>query len=88
MKSEEIKAQYPGKIQRKDDKRIFVMNTVFNLAETFLVAALIDLFESKEDTECTSTGWVRDEQVVPFAQVFKVRMMDMFIWYLSLLLRM
>jgi len=71
LKSEEIKAQYPGKIQRKDDKRIFVMNTVFNLAETFLVAALIDLFESKEDTECTSTGWVRDEQVVPFAQVFK-----------------
>jgi len=71
LKSDEIKSIYLGKIQRKDDKRIFVMNTVFNLAETYLVAALIDHFESKEDTECTETGWVKDGQEVTFAKVFK-----------------
>eukprot|EP00092_Neocalanus_flemingeri_P082218 GFUD01102881.1.p1 GENE.GFUD01102881.1~~GFUD01102881.1.p1 ORF type:complete len:304 (+),score=78.52 GFUD01102881.1:29-940(+) len=71
LKSEEIKSIYPGKIQRKDDKRIFVMNTVFNLAETYLVAALINHFECKEDTVCTATGWVRDGQEVTFAKVFK-----------------
>ena len=72
MTSEEIKSTYPGKIQRKDEKRIFVMNTVFNLAETCLVAALIHHFESKDDTECRATGWVRAGKEVTFAQVFKV----------------
>ena len=48
------------------------MNTVFNLAETCLVAALIHHFESKDDTECRATGWVRAGKEVTFAQVFKV----------------
>ena len=38
---------YPGGVQRKDEKRIFVMNTLFNLAETFLIAALIDFFDKQ-----------------------------------------
>ena len=38
---------YPGGVQRKDEKRVFVMNTLFNLAETFLVAALIDFFDKQ-----------------------------------------
>ena len=56
---------------RKDDKRIFVMNTMFNLAETYLVAALIDYFENKEDTESTATGWIRNGKEVTFAKVFQ-----------------
>jgi len=71
MNSQEIKSIYPGRIQRKDDKRIFVMNTVFNLAETCLVAALVHHFESKDDTVCTATGWTRDGQDVTFASLFK-----------------
>ena len=38
---------YPGGIQRKDEKRVFVMNTMFNLAETFLIAALIDFYDKQ-----------------------------------------
>ena len=34
-------------MQRKDEKRVFVMNTLFNLAETFLIAALIDFFDKQ-----------------------------------------
>eukprot|EP00092_Neocalanus_flemingeri_P002248 GFUD01002394.1.p1 GENE.GFUD01002394.1~~GFUD01002394.1.p1 ORF type:complete len:504 (+),score=173.37 GFUD01002394.1:133-1512(+) len=71
MKSEEIKAIYPSKIQRKDDARVFVMNTLFNLAETFLIAALVDHFDQREDYEGTATGWVKDGKEFTFAQLFK-----------------
>jgi len=57
LRDSEIKAVYPGKVQRKDEKRVFVMNTLFNLAETFLVAALIDLFDGQEDVVNTEHGW-------------------------------
>ena len=72
LKSEEIKALYPGKIQRKDDTRVFVMNTLFNLAETFLIAALVDHFDKREDYEGTATGWLKDGEEFTFAQLFKV----------------
>ena len=72
MKSEDIKATYPGKIQRKDDSRVFVMNTLFNLAETFLIAALVDHFDKREDYVGTESGWVKEGEEFTFAQLFKV----------------
>ena len=72
MKSEDIKATYPGKIQRKDDSRVFVMNTLFNLAETFLIAALVDHFDKREDYEGNESGWVKEGEEFTFAQLFKV----------------
>jgi len=71
MKSEDIKATYPGKIQRKDDSRVFVMNTLFNLAETFLIAALVDHFDKREDYEGNESGWVKEGEEFTFAQLFK-----------------
>jgi len=71
LSSEEIKGVYPGKIQRKDDQRIFVMNTVFNLAETCLVAALIHYFENKDSTTCTPSGWSCGGQDFTFSNLFK-----------------
>ena len=38
---------YPGGVQRKDEKRVFVMNTLFNLAEIFLIAALVDFYDKQ-----------------------------------------
>ena len=72
MKSEDIKATYPGKIQRKDDSRVFVMNTLFNLAETFLIAALVDHFDKREDYEAAESGWVKEGEEFTFSQLFKV----------------
>jgi len=71
LKSEEIKEIYPGKIQRKDDSRVFVMNTLFNLAETFLIAALVDHFDRSEEYESVTTGWVKDGEKFTFLQLFK-----------------
>ena len=45
--SKKVMSTYPGGVQRKDEKRVFVMNTLFNLAETFLIAALIDFFDKQ-----------------------------------------
>ena len=44
---------YPGGVQRKDEKRVFVMNTLFNLAETFLIAALVDFYDKQVFTIVT-----------------------------------
>ena len=74
LKSDEIKAIYPNKVQRKDDSRIFVMNTIFNLAETFLICALIDHFDKKEEyVECYD-GWVKNENLFMFSTLFMVGM--------------
>ena len=72
LTSEEIKHIYPGKIQRKDDKRIFVMNTMFNLAETCLVAQLINYFESLDDVEVKDFGRSTKGKETSFASLFEV----------------
>jgi len=72
LKDKEIKAVYPGKIQRKDDQRVFVMNTLFNLAETFLVAALVDHLDHQTEVDSTEKGWViPGKGEVTFADLFK-----------------
>ena len=57
----EVAAEYPGRLQPASD-RVFVMNTLFNLAETFLLAALVDWLDSNQDWEATSSGWRRNKQ--------------------------
>ena len=47
------------------------MNTLFNLAETYLVAALIDFFDSKLDYEKRKNGWIIDNKDFLFAELFK-----------------
>ena len=56
---------------KKDDNRIFIMNTLFNLAETFLIAALVDYFDGNKEYEQTKDGWRKLDNVITFAQVFQ-----------------
>ena len=42
MEVQEILAIYPSRIQRRDTERIFIFETMFNVAEAYLVAVLID----------------------------------------------
>jgi len=53
----EIRALYPHKIIKKDNDRIFVMNTLFNMPETFLFAAIVDLYNRREGMERMEHGW-------------------------------
>ncbi|XP_072259040.1 cytosolic purine 5'-nucleotidase-like [Pyxicephalus adspersus] len=49
LKGAEVWSKYPNKfIQRDDTKRFHVLNTLFNLAETYLYACLVDYF-----TDCS-----------------------------------
>ncbi|XP_070706697.1 5'-nucleotidase, cytosolic II, like 1 isoform X2 [Pempheris klunzingeri] len=49
LKREEIQNYYPNKfIQRDDTDRFYVLNTLFNLSETYLYTCLVDFF-----TRCT-----------------------------------
>jgi len=70
---QEVLSIYPGGVQRKDEKRVFVMNTLFNLAETFLIAALIDFFDKQDGFESTKSGWVDPSSgsEITFAKLFK-----------------
>ena len=62
---------YPGKIQNKDDERIFIMNTLFNLPESFLMAALINYFDENEEYEGTTEGWSRENVCLSFTELFQ-----------------
>lgn len=61
---------YPGKLQI-NDKNIYIMNTLFNLPETFLISALVDYFDSNEEFENTVEGWTKQDSLTSFAQVFQ-----------------
>ena len=71
LNSEEIVEMYPGKIQNKDDKRIFIMNTLFNLPESFLTAALINYFDDNEEYEGTAEGWKKQNASLSFTELFQ-----------------
>ena len=40
----EIGEIYPNKFLQLDDSRIYVLNTLFNLPETYLLACIVDYF--------------------------------------------
>uniref|UniRef100_A0A4W4DR67 Cytosolic purine 5'-nucleotidase n=1 Tax=Electrophorus electricus TaxID=8005 RepID=A0A4W4DR67_ELEEL len=47
MRGPEIRELYPNKfIQRGDTERFYILNTLFNLPETYLFACLVDFFTS------------------------------------------
>uniref|UniRef100_A0A7N8WQ35 5'-nucleotidase, cytosolic II, like 1 n=1 Tax=Mastacembelus armatus TaxID=205130 RepID=A0A7N8WQ35_9TELE len=49
LKGDQIHSYYPNKfIQRDDTDRFYILNTLFNLSETYLYACLVDFF-----TRCT-----------------------------------
>ena len=45
----EIYAAYPNKFLQLDESRVYVLNTLFNLPECYLLACLIDFFTGTAD---------------------------------------
>jgi len=73
LEKHEVLSTYPGGVQRKDEKRVFVMNTLFNLAETFLIAALVDFYDKQAGFARTRSGWVEcsSGSEITFAGLFQ-----------------
>lgn len=51
LKGSEIGDLYPNKFVNLDEKRIYVLNTLFHLPETYMLACLIDYFTTSKDYE-------------------------------------
>lgn len=45
----EIEDCYPNKFVQLSDNKIYVLNTLFNLPETYLIACLVDYFDKSTD---------------------------------------
>ena len=47
------------------------MNTLFNLPESFLTAALINYFDDNEEYEGTTEGWNKQNTSLSFTELFQ-----------------
>lgn len=46
LQHHEIEELYPNKFLQLSEKRVYVLNTLFNLPETYLIACVVDYFDS------------------------------------------
>lgn len=49
LKAQEIAEKYPNKFIKLDDGRVYVLNTLFNLPETYLLACIVDYFTNHSE---------------------------------------
>ncbi|XP_030292450.1 5'-nucleotidase, cytosolic II, like 1 [Sparus aurata] len=72
LKGEDIQAYYPNKfIQRGNTDRYYILNTLFNLSETYLYTCLVDFF-----TRCTRytnlpTGYQHGDLFMSYRSMFQ-----------------
>ncbi|CAD5221688.1 unnamed protein product [Bursaphelenchus xylophilus] len=73
LKPGEMDEFYPNKFLHLSDQRVFVLNTLFNLPETYLLAALVDYFDNSPHYHMTSdkTGVKSGEVVMSYKSIFQ-----------------
>ncbi|MFH4974560.1 hypothetical protein AB6A40_001269 [Gnathostoma spinigerum] len=73
MKPSEIEDMYPNKFIHLSPNRIYVLNTLFNLPETYLVAALIDFFDNNKNYKRSDdhTGVKSGEVFMTYQSIFQ-----------------
>ncbi|KAK6754151.1 hypothetical protein RB195_013261 [Necator americanus] len=77
LRRKEIRKYYPNKHIALEETRIFVLNTVFNVPETLLLATVVDYFEKQCGSEYTrlasGIGYKRKDkqQIVFYSTIFE-----------------
>ncbi|KAG8574580.1 hypothetical protein GDO81_009231 [Engystomops pustulosus] len=72
LKGVEVWCKYPNKfIQRDDTKRYHVLNTLFNLSETYLYACLVDFFTDCPRYVNYDTGYRHGNLFMSFKSMFQ-----------------
>uniref|UniRef100_A0A4W3GKG9 Cytosolic purine 5'-nucleotidase n=1 Tax=Callorhinchus milii TaxID=7868 RepID=A0A4W3GKG9_CALMI len=72
MKGPEIRERYPNKfIQRDDTERFYILNTLFNLPETYLFACLVDFFTNCSRYTSCETGCKEGDLFMSFKSMFQ-----------------
>jgi len=71
LKAEEIAVLYPNKFIALDEKRIFVYNTLFNLPEIYLLAAIIDYFAKHPQYKEVKEGFKWKDLLMSYTSIFQ-----------------
>ncbi|KAG2462535.1 5NTC nucleotidase, partial [Polypterus senegalus] len=72
MRGPEIREQYPNKfIQRDDTERFYILNTLFNLPETYLFACLVDFFTNCPRYTSCETGFKDGDLFMSYKSMFQ-----------------
>ena len=67
----EIYELYPNKFLTLDESRIYVLNTLFNLPETYVIACLIDFFTKQPNSTQEAKGLRRGELFMSYKSIFQ-----------------
>lgn len=71
LKPAEIYELYPNKFIQLEDSRIFVMNTLFNLPEIYMVACMIDFFSSSPQYNKQVQGVKSGDLYMSYRSIFQ-----------------
>lgn len=63
---------YPNKFLQLDESRVYVLNTLFNLPETYLLACLVDFFTNSPQYTKTQSGVKCGELLMSYKSIFQV----------------
>ena len=66
-----MRAVYPSGRVRNDPKRMFVMNTMFNLPEMCLISQMIQWFQSQPGVQKNESGVIFNERSFTFGGMFQ-----------------
>ncbi|XP_045622921.1 cytosolic purine 5'-nucleotidase-like isoform X3 [Procambarus clarkii] len=71
FKPSEVYELYPNKFIQLDESRIYVMNTLFNLPEIYMIACLIDFFSNSPQYVKMSEGIKSGDLYMSFKSIFQ-----------------
>lgn len=71
LKTSEIYELYPNKFIKLEESRVFVLNTMFNLPETYLLACLVHYFTNTAGFTATKTGVNMGSLQMSFKTIFR-----------------
>uniref|UniRef100_A0A4W4GD63 5'-nucleotidase, cytosolic II, like 1 n=1 Tax=Electrophorus electricus TaxID=8005 RepID=A0A4W4GD63_ELEEL len=72
LRGEEVHQYYPNQfIQRDDTERFYILNTLFNLSETYLYACLVDFFTDCSRYQNYQLGFKHGDLFMSFKSMFQ-----------------
>jgi len=71
LKQQRIYELYPNKFLKLDESRVYVLNTLFNLPETYLLACLVDYFNNSPEFERGDSGIKAGDFVFTYQSIFQ-----------------
>ncbi|XP_015181023.1 PREDICTED: cytosolic purine 5'-nucleotidase isoform X2 [Polistes dominula] len=71
LKHSQVYELYPNKFLQLDESRVYVLNTLFNLPETYFLACLIDFFTNSPQYTREKTGVKEGELTMSFKSIFQ-----------------